>query len=179
MWDKLLFFFKEDLEASHKISMHDKFLSWVGSMIWKKWQKQIQEIQQNKIQFSLMRSCRRESCSHMAETAPTLFVPPENWFPCCQLPPAAFSLLAPSGALIAIPTYYWPSATHPTFSDLACVPLYNTDFHFLSHYSYIKSNHWTHLLATCIPYWYNRTSLMTPFWLHSGYILATFWQHFS
>ena len=26
------------------------------------------------------------------------------------------------------------------------------DFHFLSHYSYIKSNHWTHLLATCIPY---------------------------
>ena len=26
------------------------------------------------------------------------------------------------------------------------------DFHFLSHYSYIKSNHWTHLLVTCIPY---------------------------
>ena len=25
------------------------------------------------------------------------------------------------------------------------------DFHFLSHYSYIKSNHWPHLLATCIP----------------------------
>ena len=33
------------------------------------------------------------------------------------------------------------------------------DFHFLSHYSYIKSNHWTHRLATCIPYGYNRTSL--------------------
>ena len=39
------------------------------------------------------------------------------------------------------------------------------DFHFLSHYSYInaimlyKGNHWTHLLATCIPYGYNRTSL--------------------
>merc|ERR1711872_468965 len=39
------------------------------------------------------------------------------------------------------------------------------DFHFLSHYSYIKAimlykgNHWTHLLATCIPYGYNRTSL--------------------
>ena len=30
--------------------------------------------------------------------------------------------LAPSGALIAIPTYYWPT---PTFSDLACRPLYN------------------------------------------------------
>ena len=26
------------------------------------------------------------------------------------------------------------------------------DFHFLSHYSYIKSNHWAHLLATNIPY---------------------------
>ena len=33
------------------------------------------------------------------------------------------------------------------------------DFHFLSHYSYIKGNHWTHLLATCIPYGYNGTSL--------------------
>ena len=33
------------------------------------------------------------------------------------------------------------------------------DFHFLSHYSYIKGNHWTHMLATCIPYGYNRTSL--------------------
>merc|ERR1712211_202102 len=39
------------------------------------------------------------------------------------------------------------------------------DFHFLSHYSYIKGiklykgNHWTHLLAICIPYGYNRTSL--------------------
>ena len=26
-------------------------------------------------------------------------------------------LLAPSGALITIPTYYWPSTTPPTFSD--------------------------------------------------------------
>ena len=39
------------------------------------------------------------------------------------------------------------------------------DFHFLSHYSYIKAiklykgNQWTHLLAICIPYGYNRTSL--------------------
>ena len=39
------------------------------------------------------------------------------------------------------------------------------DFRFLSHYRYIKAimlykgNYWTHLLATCIPYWYNRTSL--------------------
>ena len=28
---------------------------------------------------------------------------------------------------------------HPTFSDLACLPLYNTDFHFLSYYSYTKA----------------------------------------
>ena len=39
------------------------------------------------------------------------------------------------------------------------------DFHFLSHHSYIKAimlykgNHWTHLLAICIPYKNNRTSL--------------------
>ena len=56
-------------------------------------------------------------------------------------------LLAPSGALIAIPTYYWPttSSTHffrPHRSS-------TLDFHFLSHYSYIKAimlykgNHWT------------------------------------
>ena len=61
---------------------------------------------------------------------------------------------------------------HPTFSDLACLPLYNTDFHFLSQYSYIKSNHWTHLLATCILYGYNRTSLMT-IWGHLGHYLGT------
>ena len=32
---------------------------------------------------------------------------------------SAVNLLAPSGALIAIPTYYWPTTTppHPTFSD--------------------------------------------------------------
>ena len=28
-----------------------------------------------------------------------------------------FPSLAPSGALIAIPTYYWSTTTHPTFSD--------------------------------------------------------------
>ena len=33
------------------------------------------------------------------------------------------------------------------------------DFHFLSHYGYIKGNHWTCVLATCIPYGYNKTSL--------------------
>ena len=39
------------------------------------------------------------------------------------------------------------------------------DFHFLSHYSYIKAimlykgNHWTHLLAICIPDGNKRTSL--------------------
>ena len=69
---------------------------------------------------------------------------------------APLGLLAPSGALIAILTYYW-STTHPTFSDTH--PSSLLDFHFLSHYSYIKGNHWTHLLATCIPYGYNGTSL--------------------
>ena len=63
--------------------------------------------------------------------------------------------LAPPGALIAIPTYYW--STTPTFSDTHRSSI--MDFHFLSHASYIKGNHWTHLLATCIPYKYNRTTL--------------------
>ena len=55
-------------------------------------------------------------------------------------------LLAPSGALIAIPTYYWPSTNHFFRSHRSST----LDLHFLSHYSYI--NHWTHLLATCTPY---------------------------
>ena len=55
-------------------------------------------------------------------------------------------LLAPSGALIAIPTYYW-STTHPHF--FRSHRSSTLDFHFLSHYSYIKAimlykgNHWT------------------------------------
>merc|ERR1712092_35943 len=40
--------------------------------------------------------------------------------------------LAPSGALIAIPTYYW-SSTHFFRSHRSST----LDFHFLSHYSYI------------------------------------------
>ena len=67
-------------------------------------------------------------------------------------------LLAPSGALIAIPTYYWPtssSSTHFFISHQSST----LDFHFLSQDSHIKGNHWTQLLATCIPYGYNRTSL--------------------
>ena len=74
-------------------------------------------------------------------------------------------LLAPSGALIAILTYYW--STHPTppphfFRSHRSSTL---DFYFLSHYSYVKAtkldkgNHWTQLLAECIPYRYNRISL--------------------
>merc|ERR1712047_25697 len=52
--------------------------------------------------------------------------------------------LAPSGALIAIPTYYW-SAPHFFRSHRSST----LDFRFLSHYSYIKAimlykgNHWT------------------------------------
>ena len=66
------------------------------------------------------------------------------------------SLLAPPGALVAIPTYYWPTtSTHFFRSHRSSI----LDFYFLSHYSYIKGIHWTHLLATCIPYGYNRTSL--------------------
>ena len=67
-------------------------------------------------------------------------------------------LLAPSGALIAIPTYYW-STTHPTTHFFRSHRSSTLDFHFLSHYSYIKGNHWTHQLAICIPCGYNRTSL--------------------
>ena len=72
---------------------------------------------------------------------------------------SAEPLIAPSGALIAIPTYYWSttSSSTPTFSDTHRSSI--MDFHFLSHASYIKGNHWTHLLATCIPYKYNRTTL--------------------
>ena len=63
------------------------------------------------------------------------------------------------------------------------------DFHFLCRYSYIKAimlykgNHWTHLLATCIPYgsghhwWRHFGKILATFWLHFGYILATFWLH--
>merc|ERR1712067_33137 len=52
------------------------------------------------------------------------------------------------------------------------------DFHFLSQYSPIKAimlykgNHWTNLLATCIPYGYIRTSLMTTL-AYSGIIWHT------
>ena len=92
-----------------------------------------------------------------------------------SLPPI---LLAPSGALIAIPTYYWPSSTHPTFSDLACLPLYNTDFHFLSNNSYIKSNHWwQHSSYILAKFWLHFGNILATFWLHFGYILATFWLH--
>ena len=72
--------------------------------------------------------------------------------------------LAPSGALIviAILTYSWSTTTTPFFRSHLSSTL---DFHFLSHDSYIKAimlykgNHWTHPMATCIPYGYNRTSL--------------------
>ena len=57
-------------------------------------------------------------------------------------------LLAPSGALIAIPAYYWSSPPPPPhfFRSHRSSTL---DFHFLSHYSYTKAimlykgNHWT------------------------------------
>ena len=38
----------EDLEASHKISLHDQLLSLVASMCWIQIQIQIQEIHQSK-----------------------------------------------------------------------------------------------------------------------------------
>ena len=67
-----------------------------------------------------------------------------------------FILLAPSGALIAIPTYYWPSTTTHFFRSHRSSTL---DFHFLSYYNYIKAiklykgNQWTHLLAICNTYY--------------------------
>ena len=53
-------------------------------------------------------------------------------------------VLAPSGALIAIPTYYWPTTPPHFFRSHRSSTL---DFHFLSHYSYIKGNHSTYLLT--------------------------------
>ena len=47
-----------------------------------------------------------------------------------------FNVLAPSGALIAIPTYYWPTTTNHFFRSHQSSTL---DFHFLSHDSYIKA----------------------------------------
>ena len=67
--------------------------------------------------------------------------------------PKGHHLLAPSGALIAIPDLLLTH--HPTFFRSHRSSITTLNFHFLSHYSYIKSNHYTHLLATsyiCIPY---------------------------
>ena len=58
-------------------------------------------------------------------------------------------LLAPSEALIAIPTYYWYSSTNHFFRSQRSSTL---DFHFLSHYLYIKAimlykgYDWTYLI---------------------------------
>ena len=41
---------------------------------------------------------------------------------------------------------------HPLFQILHVGHYITLDFQFLCHYSYIKSNHWTHLLATYIPF---------------------------
>ena len=49
----------------------------------------------------------------------------------------SLSLLAPSGALIAIPTYYWSPPPPPHF--FRSHRSSTLDFHFLSHYSYIKA----------------------------------------
>ena len=109
------------------------------------------------------------------------------------------SILLFSGALIAIPTYYWPS-THPTFSDLAFLPLYNNIGLSLSEplqlyqkqsldssagYMYTL---WVQqditdddILATFRLhsgyFWLHFGYILATFWLHSGYILATFWVH--
>ena len=47
-----------------------------------------------------------------------------------------YCFLAPSGALIAIPTYYWPTPLPHFFRSHRSSTL---DFHFLSNYSYIKA----------------------------------------
>jgi len=84
----------------------------------------------------------------------------------------AIPFLAPSGALIAIPTYYSsnPPPNHFFRSQQSSI----LDFHFLSHYSNIKGNHWTHQLATCIPY--VQDSARKCKLVHNQCIINSCWQ---
>ena len=71
-------------------------------------------------------------------------------------------LIAPSRALIAIPTYYWP--THPLFRSHRSA-IKTLDFHFLSHNSHnmaaiSKAITGLDLLASWIPYGFDWASLM-------------------
>ena len=66
-------------------------------------------------------------------------------------------LLAPSGDLIAIPTYYWSTTPPPHFfRSHRSSTMY---FHFLSHYSCIKAimlykgNHWTQCAGFMDAFW--------------------------
>ena len=70
------------------------------------------------------------------------------------------------------PRLYWSTTTPPYFfrSHRSSI----LDFHFLSRYSYIKGNHWTHLLAKCIPYGLDWASLMTT-WGLLGHYLGKTW----
>ena len=67
-------------------------------------------------------------------------------------------LLAPSGALISILTYYWSTTntttTPPTFSDLACRPLYNWTLTFWATTAISIAITWLlcWLHVYCIPY---------------------------
>ena len=61
---------------------------------------------------------------------------------------------------------------HPTFSDTHQSSI--LDFHFLSHYSNIKGNHWTHQLATCIPY--VQDSARKCKLVHNQCIINSCWQ---
>merc|ERR1712163_103862 len=79
----------------------------------------------------------------------------------------------PVGSIMAIFSSVRSSYSHPDLLLIHPPPTHffrshqssTPDFHFLSHYSYIKAimlykgNHWTHLLATYIPSGYNRLSL--------------------
>ena len=77
----------------------------------------------------------------------------------------------PVGSIMAIFSSVRSSNSHPDLLVIHPPHFFRShrsstlDFHFLSHYSYkkaimlYKGNHWTQLLAICIPYKYNRTSL--------------------
>ena len=108
-----------------------------------------------------------------------------------------YFLLAPSGALIAIRTYYWPSnsTTTPLFQIKHVCHYITPTFTFWATTATSKAitglicwlhvylmgttgHHWWrhfgYILAT---FWLHFGNILAKFWLHFGYILAKFWLH--
>ena len=88
---------------------------------------------------------------------------------CCDI-----VFLAPSGALIAILTYYWPSTTTTHFFRSHGSSIKTLDFHFLSHNSYIKGNHWTWSAGFMDTLWV-RLGITDDDLGHLGHYLGTTW----